>query len=384
MSFYDPKKHAAVSDPTRFRSKVHQRQQRQGSSNKPMTGFRYSNRFKPPINDRTWIRLIPEPHASFSGEMQNFFEYVEHYNATTRRGTICSKIWKEGPDGLVGSGKCIPCHEIDNGAKNIGFRQLGAFLLIHLDWYYEVQRVNEKGELLTYTRDSKYHKNGDPLITRVWNEADESTLKYHQITRRQLRDCKKVFGNLMHWSMGSKHMGALSSKVFDLESKCYCGGELTVPAYECRKCEHILIDVEKNDRDLTRKQINEMALNEQKCPNCGEVDTPQPLRDCSNDCDEPDCLKIWDVDLEVGRQGEGTDSMIIVYNHRYEDLDERIDEKLLPESPLLHRIFAGDDLKWQAKTMNVANPFIEVDRHTRDYVDKEKGSSSVDEDDLPF
>lgn len=383
MSFYDPKKHGVDSDPTRFRSKVHHRQQKQGSSNKPLTGFRYNNRFKPPVNDRTWIRLIPEPHTSFSGETQNYFEYIEHYNNTTRRGTVCSKAWREDPSGeLIGSGKCIPCHEIENGSKNIGFRHLGAFLLIHLDWYYEVQLVNEKGELLTYTRDSKYHKSGEPIMTRVWHEADESTLKYHQITRRQLRDCEKVFGNLMHWSMGTNHMNVLSSKVFDLESKCYCGGTLTVPAYECRKCEHILIDIEKNDRDLTRKQINDMVLSVQRCPNCGEVDIPRALRDCSNDCDKPECLQIWDVDLEVGRQGEGTKSMIIVYNHRYEDLDERVDEKLLPESPLLHRIFAGDDLKWQAKAMNVPNPFVEVDRHTRDYENKEKDVAAEDDDPL--
>ena len=154
-----------------------------------MTMFRYRNRFKPPVDDTAWVRLVAHDYTAFNGSTVPFFELIEHFNASVYRGHICSKIWKENEEGeLEGTGKCISCKKLDDGAgKDTSFRHLTAFLLLHLDWYYKIPATNEDGETLTYSKDSKYHKAGDTIFDRVHEEAafEEYLSEYAQISFAQ-------------------------------------------------------------------------------------------------------------------------------------------------------------------------------------------------------
>jgi hypothetical protein len=310
-----------------------------------------------------------------------YFEYIEHFNATVMRGTICSQIWKERTDGeLEGSGKCIPCREIEDGANNISFRRMAAFLLLHLDWYYLIPATNDNNEVLTYKRDSKYHKAGDVIFDRV-----HEPVAYKEYGRGAIKreGYDRVFGNLMHWSLGTNHLLVLSSKIDDLESYCKCGGEIETVLWECPKCSGEVFDLTKDgDCEYSRKEVNQITTKKVTCPHCDVTTYLTPVRECDN-CKDPNPLQLWDVDLCVGREGVDTQSQLIVRKHKLVEIDERCAD-LVPDRDLLHRVFAGDSLEYQSKAMRIANPFRKDDarRHTQDY-DEGEGKDDATDEDLP-
>jgi len=378
MSVHDPSKHHR-NFARDLRRKAVARSNRQGRSGKPMTVFRWLNRFKPPVNDTTWVRLIPGIYKGFDGDDVPYFDYVEHYNATVRSGTICSRVWREGPDGsMEGSGKCIPCHAIEEeGADNISWRRLSAFLLLHLDWYYLIPATDENGNVLTYRKDSKKHKAGDVIYNRI-HEA-EAFKEYGRATIRREK-YEKVWGNLMHWSLGTNHLLVLSSMIDSLEDECRCGGEIETLLWECPGCGNEVFDLTSDDLDYTRGEINQLVSKKYECPHCSKLVFLAPVTECSK-CKNPDPLQIWDVDLCVGREGEGTSSQLIIRKHKHVEIDKRCRD-LIPDRPLLQRVFAGDSLEYQAKRMRLDNPWAEdaARRNVEDY----DGDEGEVEDDIPF
>lgn len=350
-----------------------------------MTNFRVRNRFKPPQGGASWIRLIAEDHVGMDGVRVPYYEYFEHFNASVKRGTICSKVWKEFTDGsMEGSGKCIPCHEIEDGADNISHRRLSAFLMLLLEWHYEVPATDKKGNLLTYQRDSKFHKKGDTIFNRVPEE--EAIEKFG---RREIRRSgyNKVFGSLMHWSLGVNHLLVLSGTVDDLEQQCRCGGDIVTPLWECPKCGAEYYDRSPGgDCELSDKEIRDRVMKPEKCSSCGRVGLLNPVLDCaSEDCKNPYPLRLWDVDLYVGREGEGAQSQLLVRRHRQAPIDERCLD-LIPKNNILDRVFAGDSLDYQSEAMKTPNPWKkeEARRHVQDYDEKEKENDEAEDDEFPF
>jgi hypothetical protein len=351
-----------------------------------MTGFRVRNRFKPPVGSSTRGRLYPGDYTAFDGGQAKFFEYVEHFNSKVRRGHICSKIWKENADlDLEGSGKCISCYNIEDGQKHTNFRRLSAFLWLHLDWHYLVPATNEKGEELTYQRDSEYHKSGDTIYNKVWCETTTEELKKMKLSPRDVRRCKKVFGSLKHWSMGTNHMLALSAKAASLENECKCGGDISVLVYECSNpdCGHEVFDLTPDGHcEFTKKEISDIVVRPYTCPECGHDDYLVPVRECDS-CKDPDPLSLWDVDLEVGREGENTSSVLVIHKHIYCDVDEEAAD-LIPKNDILHRVFAGDSLDYQSKALRQPNPWKRERNDTESYEDPKGGEDDDLDADIPF
>jgi hypothetical protein len=346
-----------------------------------MTIFRVRNRFKPPVGGAAWVRLIPENHKGFDGDPVPYKEYIEHFNATVERGTICSRTWKEDDEGeMVGSGKCIPCHELDDDAKNISWRRLSGFLLLHLDWYYLIPATDENGKVLTYRQDSKYHKKGETIYNRV-HEADAFKEYGRGAIKREGYD--KVFGNLMHWSLGTNHLLVLSSKIDDLQYECQCGGEIDVPIWECPECGGEVFDMtEDGDCEYTKQEVSQIVTELVQCRHCDAKVKLSPVRECDS-CKDPQPLTIWDVDLCVAREGSGTSSQLVVRRHKRCEIDKRCKE-LLPDNDILHRVFAGDSIEYQSKAMKIPNPWKSESarRHVQDYEEGESKDDAED-DDLP-
>ena len=397
---YDPRVHGQRNFARDFRRKMVNRAARQGRGGPPLTRFRVQNRFKPPGPDQdnpamqvepARVRLIPGNYTGFDGEAVPYFEYVEHFHrrisgARIGMGFICSKIWKESMDEeLEGNGKCLVCDDLEesraNGENYVNFRRLNAFMMLHLDWYYLVPAVDKDGKERTYERDSKFHKRGDTIFDRVWCEASDKDLKRYGIKRRQLRQYEKVYGNLCHWSMGTNHLLILSSKVDELERHCKCGGKIDIPVYECPGCGHEVLDLTQG-QDMSRREVNEIVMKPVRCPSCANEDCLIPVQDCDS-CQNPTPTQLWDVDLIVSRQGTGTGSQLVINTHEICDLDERCKD-LMPSRDLLHRIFAGDKLDYQADKMGIENPYKEKEarRQIQEY-DKGDEADEAVEQELP-
>ena len=350
------------------------------SSGRPMIGFRFNARFKQPQGEPALIRLIPGNYHTFEGGRAPYFEYIEHYADRCKKTFLCNKHYKVVDDKLKGTGNCVACYEREHGAKDVSFRPLYGFLLVHLDWFYLIPAEDKDGKELVYQQDSKFHKKGDPIMNRVLcSEAEDEDPKIRKA------GYDKVFGKLMHWSIGGNHMTALTAKTNDLEKECTCGGKIIIPLWSCAGCDADVIDVD-GDPDLwTPKKVREKTSQPHECKKCDTIDFLNPNYDCDS-CNDPDPLRLWDVDLEVRREGDGTKSQLIIGRHVPGKIDERVKD-LIPQRDILHRVFMGDDHKYQAKHLRVKNPFgdDETRRHVQDY-DRERDESRNDAEDgdIPY
>lgn len=333
------------------------------------------------------IRLVPEVHKDFAGNDSPYFEYVEHWHNGVKRTFICSRKWKEDDDlELVPtSGKCVACYdrEENDNKRQISFRRLNAFLLLHLDWYYLIPATDKDGKILTREKDGKFYKKGDPIMNRVLEEDAVEDLGKRKIQREGY---ERVFGKLMHWSMGTNHLLALSAKMMDLRKHCHCGGKIEEVVWECRGCDAEILDLTPESRDkldMTKKEISDMTSRPYKC-DCGHEDLLRPVLECDN-CPNPKPLQLWDVNLEVSREGEGTQSIVVIHSFDTDELDDEVWDLVPdPDRPILHRVFAGDSLEHQLKHMRVKNPFGDDRQHVQDYGEPADGEPADDLDDLPF
>jgi len=386
MAEHDPGKHRNFG--SNFRRDMIKRKRKQEQSGRPMSGFRYRNRFKAPQGDHpTWIKVLAGDYTGLDNRPTPYFDYFEHFWKKKMAGTICSKIHKELPDGDLdeGSGRCIGCFLKDEG-EGISKRRLSAFMILHLDDHYLVPAKDREGNLRKYERDTEYHQAGDQIYNRVWVETPEEELNKMKLKRRDLRRCDKVFGCLKHWSLGTNHLLQLSAKIGELQRECKCGGEITTLTHECPNCNNVVFDLTpEGECEFTRQEVSEIVLEPYDCPHCRETVMLVPFNECDN-CDEPESLTLWDVDIQVSRQGTGTSSQLVVGRHRISDLSQEV-EDLIPKRDLLHRVFAGDSLQHQAKQFKVDNPWGNSDREAarrrvqeRDQEDEQP----VDDDDIPF
>ena len=346
---------------------------------RPMTRFRVQNRLKL-TSDPTWIRLIPENHPLGDGRTARFFDFVEHFYGSVMRGTICSKIYQIGSNGKVeGSGKCLPCYYRDERdmADKISARPLTAFLMLHYEWHYLIPSTDKDGKVRTYQENTKYCKKGDPVMDRV---LESEALEKYGRRKIERRGYERVFGKLTHMALGKNHLATLSTTVDDLENLCACGGEINVALWECPKCAEPVYDMTSaGDCDLTPQQAKLAASKRIVCPACGKKVFLYPVRDCDK-CKDPSPLRIWDVDLYVSKTGQKAQTQLVIRRHRVRPIDERCKD-MIPENPILHRVYASDSLKYQAKTLRLQNPWLEDDarRRIQDYDDNDAAAA----DDIP-
>jgi len=323
---------------------------------------RWNARFKPPQNTTTKFRLLPGSYIGFEGLENEYFPYVEHFVARSQRGFICSKEYKivEGELTTVG-GKCLGCEERDRGAEDVSWRMLHAFNGIHLEYYHLEPVVDDNGKAVCY---EKGRRQGEQILRKVECEG------------RRCKMCKegleKVFGKKVHWSIGSGHLNDLAGFVTEIEKDCDCGGRLEEVLYECSDCAEPLIDLNKTD--LTDKEINRLVAHKQECK-CGHVDFLLRQVECDK-CQDPTSLSIFDCDLEIKRQGEGTNSTVQIPRWIPTELDEALVEMAKPWP--MKKIFSADDFKWQAKVLKIRNPYgddaegkggkgKDAEDHTEDY-----------------
>jgi hypothetical protein len=384
------------------RRKALKRSEKNQNAGGPMSIFQNKHRFRPPSPnpkrpldpvEPARIQIIPGSYKAFDGSPVPYFEYVEHFSGRLQRGSICSKVWSEDDECDVhGSGKCIPCYErehMPDGTKTAdmpySWRRLNGFLALHKAWYYLIPATTEKGEVITYQRDTKFHKKDDVIFDRV--HEDEALAKYGR-GKIKKEGWERVWGNLVHWSLGINHLLILSAKIADLQKECSCGGKIDFPIWECPECDGEVLDLLGKHKDLTKTEVNEYTSDQVQCPHCKKEVMLIGVPDC-NKCQDPNPLKLWDVDLFVRREGTGTQSTLVISGHEFvEELEPELQE-LLPMKEFLHRVFAPDSLDKQAERYKCSNPYKAADakRETTDY-DKPDGASDegedVDDDEIPF
>ena len=374
----------------RLRGSVRKRSSSHGG--RPMIGMRIGHRFQVPTRP-TMVHLIPEEHIGYDGSTIPYFEYVEHFTKTrSNSGFVCSREWKEDHAGkLGGKGNCIGCYELDipegswdkgrNAVKDVSNRRMASFLLLHLADYHEVQACDARGNPLSYDEDSKYHHKGDPILRRAL------------CTGRGCKECKarnpKVFGKLLHWSVGSGHLQAISAFADDLELKCRsCHGRLEPVMFTCDECGQIVLDLSDPNCDLTDDDVLSVTSQPMRCKECRHLDYVNPVFECDT-CKDPKPTSLFDVSFAIKKTTDNIPQLFFA-DSRVEDIDELPEEvlEMLPVDKegeprnILHRIFSSDDFKRQTDVLKVRNPFGDGGPDTERYDDRDK-SKDDRRDDMP-
>jgi hypothetical protein len=353
---------------------------RTGGSGGGNLSIRWNNRWAPPQGVLTTGRLLPGNYINFEGEESEYFHYVTHFVSRSKRELICSKKYQIvsncGKDELVDiGGKCLACEEKAKGAEDISWSLKHVFNWLHLANYHKVVAIDKKnGKLLRY---SKGPKEGE----QIFNDKP--------CTGRNCEHCQakldKFFGNKCHWSLGSGHLNELTGFVMDIAQDCSnCGeGRLSISGYECENCGHLIIDIKTTK--MSDEEIRSYTSRKIQCNECKYIGVSIMQTECSH-CQDPMPLSIFDCELEIKRQGEGTNSSIQIPRRKKIDVETYVDripnlEKLLVPFNF-NQVFAPDTFEAQAKILGIRNPYgsenPNADEHCKNY----KNTTSSSE--IPF
>lgn len=334
--------------------------------------IRWGARFAPPKNTTTKLRLLPGCYKGLDGNEYEYFQYVQFFSARTKRGFISSANWEinNGQLNKVG-GDCLGYDEwkkeLDEGVeanhRTVSMRVMHVFNAIHLDWHHLVPAVDDKGNEVVY-------KHGD--------RKGEVILSREQCAGRRCDFCKdkyeKVFGKKVHWSIGLGHLSDLAGVIDEISKDCSsCDGSGTIEtiSWDCEECGKSIIKADEYDvRDERQAaELFKRAAELYKC-RCGHTSMLVPQYECS-ECDDGSPLSIFDCDIEIKRQGEGTQSSVQVPRWTRTELSDELKEMAKPWN--LPEIFSPDPSEFQAKALKCKNPYGgKGDKEAKDYADYDK------------
>jgi len=165
---------------------------------------------------------------------------------------------------------------------------------------------------------------------------------------------EKRFGRRVYWPVGPSFTEQLVDFAdYTLSTSCKCGGEISVPAYECPKCGECYRDLEQNPAN--EEELEDIRMEMHKCGGCGFEGYMQAVNEC-NQCNKAEPLKLWDVKMELYKSGEGTNTSLQVRRFKAVTDEEwkKIEGVMNPVS--LDKVFPNLTLKDQAKIYKLKIP----------------------------
>lgn len=353
-------------DPTHLNSmpgyggSVHQRAANAGRKKQRDYGNKrpyWADTFKPSETAPADIRLIPgdfdtarvDEHNNLITEKTPWFEIVEHYSGTHRRGAICSGgPWFFNKDKRT---PCLGCDKREAEArpgkgqrKSMSRSDKFAFITIDKGLFHQVQQVDRE--------------NGR---ARINSKTNEPYLEWVKCTGRGCQGCNVAlqhkWGYIQAWLMNKAHFNSLNSLAANIGKCCVtCSGRSTIQAmyWLCgnQQCRQVIFDMATTT--ATDQQIGEVVSAPYACTHCRVTAYPEEIIHCTN-CSprgqQPLRASIFDVDLQVqvAKTGENDNTVLQVTGMSDpKPLDPHLVD-LLQYKPDLKKRFAPPTLEEQAK-----------------------------------
>lgn len=261
-------------------------------------GFAFRDRFQPSTDEPDEVRVLKGNYEVKIGQQDGsiitqtlfYYPYIEHFNATLKKGGQCSA----GPLGMF-KGKGEPCLGCDQfwadknaGRKNgpMSRRELWAFTVLHYATYAKVPQVDRT------TGQTKTNDQG--VAYTNWERVlPHERLKFQGMEMRDF--------NVMHWSLGFGHSQVLMDYDKEIGRSCSsCGGRdsIVCEAWTCGHCGEALI--EPSTTTLSPKEIDEFTSKPVRCAACGTEGMLQEIISCQR-CPNAKRAEIFDVDIRVKR-----------------------------------------------------------------------------------
>lgn len=102
-----------------------------------------------------------------------------------------------------------------------------------------------------------------------------------------------------YWPAGEWDLKEIASADRELVTRCagcFNVGTLAVSGSKCPRCEYIHLSLE--EQPLTQQQWNDHLRTPITCPQCGELELPEPCEECT-ECHSENHLTIWDVKISL-------------------------------------------------------------------------------------
>lgn len=278
--------------------------------------------------------MIPGDYKGLDGQNNAFYQYVDVYCAASTRSYVSSAKFAINERGMLERidgedlGWDIFEQEIKNGVerdhRSVSVRVMNAFTVLHLANYHLVVVEDEHGNPKTYTKGKKA---GEFVMNRVACTGNKCELCDQK--------AEIVYGKRLHWSVGQGHLEQI-------------GGFAKTISSNCANC--------FGNRDL---------------PDDGENTIADPNADplvCAT-CDSPAPIDIFDCNISVKREGEGSKSALHMTRWKKVDLD-RDDLKEMAKPWNFVDVFAPDPVEVQAKLLRLRMPPAQArSKQARDYTE---------------
>jgi DNA-directed RNA polymerase subunit RPC12/RpoP len=289
---------------------------------------------------------------------------------------------------------CLGCYRVDHGEKELKPRDNWAFNIAHLGWYHwkplvkdgQVQMKKDgsgpvlvKEECLSYKMENvllgravQGGRVGNSTIANKF-ETCESCTAQHQF----------VFGHHRVLQVGFKHLKDILETDESVGKRCVnCGTSILLIAFDCANCSKELVDLAQSG--WTNDQIAQFAKSPYSCQHCGHNDAPKGVYECGFDenfrqvsqaCSNPQKTTLFDCVVWVQREGEATESSIVVKkvelirDYKTQDgrpLSEHLKE-IVKEPYNLAEMYKADSVDEQSKVLEMQNPYVQTQQQYTNY-----------------
>jgi len=320
-------------------------------------GGSFSDRYSPKEGGEgkiTPIVLFPADYAipvkTEGGKRKKFKApygiVFRHYYKKANTFGRCSAGIIESDDGVLSEGDapCIGCHEADKG-KETGMawaKKLHVFNGVEMADFHLVDSKRKNDKTGEFYKDPKKCKG------KNCSYCDD--------------DIPKRFGRRIYWPLGPSFSEQLTDEAdFTISRACECGGEISIPAYECPKCRAVFRDLEEdpiddeNDEEY-RKEMAELRYGIHECSECGYSGFMSPIHEC-DECSDPKPLTLWNVKMEVYTSGTGpTMSLRVRRFKKVSDAEWNKIEEITKNPIDLSRVFPEIGLRDQSRQYKLPIP----------------------------
>lgn len=329
-------------------------------------------------------RILPSPTVEgLHFRAHSFNIFVQGRNPSEKgfnsfREVVCSS----GPEPHAPQA-CVGCYQVDHGNKDAKSKDQWAFNIAHLGWYHMVPLV--KDNQVQMKRDGS-----GPVMIKQECLSQKPEMQYlgrampsgrvpHEIGKKfkQCEGCQQnaqwAWGDHRVLKLGFKHLRNLFEIDDKIGKKCLnCGTGILRVAFDCEKCNGEILDL--STVNWTNEQIDTFSKTAASCQHCQHYALPVSGYECGFDdnynkvaqpCQESKKTTIFDCVLWVQREGEATESEVVVKRvvliSQYQTHDNRPLQDYLKEivkEPFnLTEMYKPESTDEQAETIRVQNPY---------------------------
>lgn len=276
---------------------------------------------------------------------------------------------------------CVGCYQNDQGVDGRP-RDQWAFEMVHLGWYHQSPLI--KDNQVQMKRNSN-----EPVLVKnlcdAHNKLNQIRARAFQANPQKWKEpyacegCQGghpwAWGDHRTFQIGKNHLMNLLEINDKIGEKCAtCSTNILRIAFDCgnQNCDNELLDVASTG--WTNDQLSQYAGMIIGCQKCGYQGYPVPVYSCgfnenyqriAEECRNPEQMSFWDCVIWVQREGESTNSELVITRFdpisSFQTPDGRpladIIKELTQNRFDLVETYKPDSLEEQAKRLFIQNPY---------------------------